>query len=92
MSAAPPNLAAKARAIIAHELQQPERLVTDGARLNTHLEADAIALTDLSFALEDGFGIDFTDDEICAVDTVSDLILLVERKVAALNKPETMSQ
>ena len=83
MSAAATPIADQVREAIAEHLGLCDAAdrVTDAATFRA-LGADSLDGVELAMAIEDRFGIDVTDDEMEACETVGQCIALVERLVA----------
>lgn len=71
----------RARIVIARELIQPLRRVTDGATFRGDLGADSLDMVQLPRAIEDEFGIILSDDEVTFCQTVGTAIDLIETKL-----------
>jgi acyl carrier protein len=78
------SIADRVRDVLADRLGVDVERVTASARLRDDLNADSLDGVDLAMALEDEFGIEMDDitDVPPAKALVSDVVALVERKVA----------
>ena len=71
----------RVREIIVKELGVKAKQVTDGAKLAEFLEANALDMDFLCFALEEEFGIEILDEEVEKVTTVGEAIACVQKIV-----------
>jgi acyl carrier protein len=71
----------RTRLVIARELAVPVRVVVDHADFRRDLGADSLDLVNVPRALEDEFGIAFSDDQVEFCQTVGTAIDLIESKL-----------
>ena len=69
------------RAFLAEELAVDEERITMSTVILEDLEAELSDLTDLMLMLEQEFGIEWTDDDLKDIETVSDLTSFVENQI-----------
>lgn len=82
MSQATESVLVSIRQLAAKELDYAGRVDAD-SRLVEDLGLDSIRLLTLAVAVEDHFGICLDEDDEAALETVGDLIAVVERKRSA---------
>ncbi|MFA5450100.1 MAG: acyl carrier protein [Clostridia bacterium] len=70
----------KIRKMIAEQLSVSEDKVLPESNLIADLEADSLDIVQMLIALEEEFAIEFEDDEIKALKTVSDVAKFIEGK------------
>jgi len=75
------DITRRARVIIARELACPLKRLTDNADFRRDLGADSLDLVGIPHALEDEFGIRFSDDEVEFTQTIGTAIDLVRTKL-----------
>lgn len=71
----------RARVVIARELGCPMRRLGDGADFRRDLAADSLDLVNIPHALEEEFGIRFSDDEVAFCQTVGTAADLIRTKL-----------
>jgi acyl carrier protein len=71
----------RARIVIARELACPIKRLADGADFRRDLGADSLDLINVPHALEEEFGVRFSDDEVAFTQTVGTAIDLVRTKL-----------
>jgi acyl carrier protein len=71
----------RARVVIARTLAVPMTRLTDAADFRGDLGADSLDLVDVPHALEEEFGIRFSDDEVEFCQTVGTAIDLIKTKL-----------
>ncbi len=69
----------KVRAIIANELNIDESKITLDSTLSEDLGADSLDAVELIMALEDEFGVQVSDEDAQGIQTVGDIVKLVEK-------------
>ena len=69
------------RAFLAEELAVDEERITMSTVILEDLEAELSDLADLMLMLEQEFGIEWTDDDLKDIETVSDLTSFVENQI-----------
>jgi len=62
-----------------------ESKIVPGAFLGNDLEIDSLGMVELALALEDAFGFYLPDDELENINTVGDIVSLVESKLEKRN-------
>lgn len=75
------DIANRVRALVAAELVVDPEKVVDGAHLMDDLGADSLDDVAVIVAVEGEFGIEITDDEMSTIETVGDMVKMVEGKV-----------
>jgi acyl carrier protein len=78
MTATNEKAALEVRSLVAEHLGVDTKRVLDEARLVNDLGADWLDCLELMIAIEEDFGIEFSDDEIERLVVVGDLIRFVE--------------
>ena len=73
------NTVERVRAALAAVLRVPVERVVPEARLTDLVEIDSLTLAEVATALDDEFHIRLPSDDLSAVQTVADLVRLVER-------------
>lgn len=71
----------RARVVIAQELAQPIRKLSDDAEFVRDLGADSLDLVSLPAALEEEFAIRLTDEEVAFAQTVGTAVDLIRTKL-----------
>lgn len=71
----------RVRALVAKELIVDPNKVVDTAHLMNDLGADSLEDVAVIVAVEGAFGIEISDDEMSTIETVGDLVKMVEGKV-----------
>jgi acyl carrier protein len=69
----------RVRKIIAKELAIDESKVTEMSKLVDDLDADSLNKFSIVSAVEEEFKIDLDDEEAMEIETVSDLVALIEK-------------
>ncbi len=72
----------KLKELVAETLGCDIEKVTMEANLADDLEADSLAAVELVMAIEEVFGVTIEEDEMPNMKTVSDIVTLVEKKLA----------
>jgi acyl carrier protein len=76
------DVARGVRVIIARQLACPmRRLASDDAEFRNDLGADSLDLVQIPCALEEAFGVRFTDDEVAFCQTIGTAVDLVRTKL-----------
>lgn len=75
------DLFAEIKAMIAKELAVDEALVVPEAHLQDDLEADSLALLNLSVTIGERYGIDIQGDDLVDTESVGELVKLVETMI-----------
>ena len=68
----------KIKTIIIDNISCDEALVVEGARLNEDLGADSLVAVEIVMALEDEFSISVPEEATKKIETVGDLVKLVQ--------------
>lgn len=71
----------RVRDLIAKQLGLPVEQVADGADLIGDLGGDSLDIVEVIMSAEEEFGIQITDDEANAMNSVGDAIRLIESKL-----------
>lgn len=66
--------------IIVEQLNADEEFITPKTNLLSDLNADSLDAVEVILAIEDKYDIEVTDDEADSLNTVQDIVNLVERK------------
>ena len=75
-----PKIYQRVTEVIANVLNKPKSDVTPEAHLKANLAADSFDIVDLMLKLETKFGCRFENQEIENVETVKDILLLIQNK------------
>lgn len=75
------TVAERVRKVIAENANFPLEEVTSEKVLGTDLGMDSLNRFELTIELEDEFGIEITDKESAPLNTVGEIVALIERKV-----------
>jgi acyl carrier protein len=75
------DVARGVRVIIARQLACPMRRLADDAEFRHDLGADSLDLVQIPCALEEAFGVRFTDDEVAFCQTIGTAVDLVRTKL-----------
>ena len=72
----------RVKKIVVEHLGVDESKVTDKANINDDLGADSLDAIELCMAVEEEFKIEITDAEIATIQTVEDIVKLVDAREA----------
>ena len=75
-----PKIYQRVTEVIANVLNKPKSDVTPEAHLKANLAADSFDIVDLMLKLETKFGCRFENQEVENVETVKDIMLLIQNK------------
>lgn len=71
----------RVQSIIAEELGINPNLIKEDTNLKKDLDADSLDAVEIIMALEDEFEIELPDEEIEGIETVTDLMNLIEKHI-----------
>ncbi len=77
------DTAERVKKVIIEQLLCDDGRVTENAALIDDLGADSLDTIELVMALEEEFGIDITDDDASAIQTVGDVVRVIDARIPA---------
>jgi len=77
------DLFAEIKAMIVKELAVDEAVVVPEAHLQDDLEADSLALLNLSVSIGERYGIEIQGDDLVDAESVGELVKLVETMISS---------
>jgi len=74
------NIEQEVREVLIEQLGIDSKDITLDSNIKNDLGADSLDVVEITFALEDIFNLEIEDDEMEKIETIKDIIVLIEKK------------